>query len=71
MIKRCICGCINIPTNKIMIEMFKSIGNYRHIVTYHRKIPNKRMPTTNSPTNKKGQTASTINKEFIFILRKE
>ena len=62
---------INIPTDKIMIEMFKAIGNYRHMVTYHRNIPNKRMPRINSPTNKKGQTTPTINNEFIFILRKE
>jgi tRNA G10 N-methylase Trm11 len=62
---------INIPTDKIMIEMFRAIGNYRHIVTYSRNIPNKRMPRINSPTNKKGQTSPTINNEFIFILRKE
>ncbi len=62
---------IKIPTDKIMIEMFMNLGNYKHIVTYSRNIPNKRMPRINSPTNKKGQTIPTINNEFIFILRKE
>ena len=58
-------------TDKIMIEMFKAIGNYRHIITYSRNIPNKRMPRMNSPTNEKGKTVTTMNNEFIFILRKE
>jgi len=62
---------INIPTDKIMIEMFRAIGNYRHVITYNRKIPNKRMPSRNSPTNEKGKTVPTMNNEFIFVLRKE
>lgn len=62
---------INIPTDRIMIEMFRAIGNYRHIVTYNRNIPNKRMPRRNSPTNEKGKTVTTMNNEFIFVLRKE
>ncbi|MBA7662884.1 hypothetical protein ES703_70917 [subsurface metagenome] len=35
---------IQIPTDKIMVEMFKSKGRYKHIKTYRRNIPNKRMP---------------------------
>ena len=61
---------INIPTDKIMIEMFKSIGEYEHIVTYERKIPNKRMPKLNSPSNKIGEKVTTMCNEFIFILKK-
>jgi len=62
---------INIPTDKIMIEMFRVKGNYKYITTYLRTIPNKRMPKANSPTNVKGKTVTTMNNEFIFILQKE
>jgi site-specific DNA-methyltransferase (cytosine-N4-specific) len=61
---------ITLPTDKIMIEMFQSIGNYKHLTTYKRKIPHKRMPKSNSPTNKKGDLVPTINEEYIFILKK-
>ena len=53
-----------------MIEMFKERGNYKHVKTYQRNIPNKRMPAVNSPTNVKGETSSTMTKEYIFILKK-
>ncbi|MBA7674091.1 hypothetical protein ES703_82298 [subsurface metagenome] len=62
---------INIPTDKIMIEMFKEKGKYKHIKTYCRTIPNKRMPKVTSPTNIKGKTSPTISKESIFILQKK
>jgi site-specific DNA-methyltransferase (cytosine-N4-specific) len=62
---------INIPTDIIMVEMFKAHGDYEHIVTHLREIPNKRMPKQNSPSNKKGQKITTMNNEFIFILRKK
>jgi len=61
---------INIPTDKIMIEMFKAKGDYEHVTTNLREIPFKRMPKVNSPTNIKGETVPTMNNEFIFILRK-
>lgn len=61
---------INIPTDKIMAEMFKARGNYEYITTYLREIPSKRMPKANSPTNIKGQTVTTMNNEFIFVLKK-
>lgn len=59
-----------IPTDKIMSEMFKARENYRHITTYLRTIPNKRLPSLNSPTNIMGQKLSTICNESIFILQK-
>ena len=62
---------VNIPTDKIIAEMFQSLGNYSHLQTIDRNIPSKRMPKANSPTNVKGQTASTMNKEHIVVLRKE
>jgi|SRR3989344_3551453 len=61
---------INIPTDKIMTEMFMDVDNYEHIITYTRNIPNKRMPKVNSPSNKKGENGSTMTKEFIFVLHK-
>ena len=61
---------INIPTDKIMSEMFMARGNYKHIETHTRAIPNKRMPKVNSPTNIKGQKVTTMCNEFIFVLKK-
>ena len=61
---------INIPTDKIMSEMFTTRGNYKYITTHERAIPNKRMPKINSPTNIKGQTSQTMCNEFIFVLQK-
>lgn len=61
---------INIPTDKIMSEMFIAKGNYKYITTHLRAIPFKRMPKANSPTNEKGKTVTTMNNEFIFILQK-
>ena len=54
-----------------MIEMFKARGNYKYIKTHYRNIPYKRMPKSNSPSNEKGKVETTMNNEFIFILRKE
>ena len=61
---------INIPTDKIMTEMFKAKGDYEYITTHEREIPNKRMPKLNSPSNKIGQKATTMCNEFIFVLQK-
>lgn len=61
---------INIPTDKIMTEMFMAVDNYKYITTYRRNIPNKRMPKVNSPSNKKGENGNTMTNEFIFVLQK-
>ncbi|MBU1051681.1 MAG: DNA methyltransferase [Nanoarchaeota archaeon] len=61
---------VNIPTDKIMAEMFKAKADYEHITTHLRNIPNKRMPSLNSPTNKVGEKVTTMCNEFIFVLRK-
>jgi site-specific DNA-methyltransferase (cytosine-N4-specific) len=61
---------INILTDKIMIEMFMSRGNYKHLTTHERAIPNKRMPSMNSPTNMAGKKITTMCNEYIFILQK-
>jgi len=61
---------INIPTDKIMTEMFKTRGNYKYITTHLRAIPNKRMPSLNSPSNRVGEKVTTMCNEFIFVLQK-
>lgn len=61
---------IRIPTDEIYVEIFKSLG-YKHEITYVRAIPNKRMPHKVSPSNKKGETVSTMAYENIVVLKKE
>ncbi|HIH69455.1 DNA methyltransferase [Methermicoccus shengliensis] len=61
---------IQIPTDEIYVEIFESFG-YRHEVTYLRAIPNKRMPHKVSPSNKKGETVSTMALENIVVLKKQ
>lgn len=61
---------INIPTDKIMVEMFHAHGNYKDVALHQRTIPNKRMPKVTSPTNIKGELSPTMSKEFIFVLQK-
>lgn len=58
-----------IKTNQIIIELFDSIG-IKQIGAFERNIPNKRMPSKNSPTNKKGHTSSTMKTEDITIFKK-
>ena len=61
---------IKIPTDIIITELFQAKNSYGHINTFIRNIPHKRMPRINSPTNIKGNHATTMNEEFIVILRK-
>lgn len=61
---------VKIPTHQIIIELFQKYG-VRHVLTFERNIPNKKMPKENSPTNKVGEKVTTMNGEVIFILRKE
>lgn len=61
---------IKIPTDDIIVELFKANNNYEHHKTIIRNIPNKRMPSKNSPTNVKGILESTMNNEYIVILEK-
>ena len=50
-------------------EMFEKYG-FKHKITLVREIPNKRMPSKTSPTNKTGKKVSTMNNEYIVILDK-
>ncbi len=61
---------IEIPNDKITREFFERNG-FRHVKTIIRAIPNKRMPKRNSPSNVVGMTDTTMNYEYIVILRKE
>lgn len=55
-----------LPTNKFIVDQWEKHG-YRHEATFTRNIPNKRMPSINSPTNVAGKTAHTMNKEYIVV----
>jgi len=61
---------VTIPTDEIIVELCCSLG-FSHYKTIIRAIPNKRMPRANSPTNEEGIIETTINNEYIIILRKE
>lgn len=60
---------IQLPTDEITIDFFKSNG-FMHVETVIRNIPNKRMPSKNSPTNESGKVDSTMTNEYIVIMKK-
>ncbi|WP_436878088.1 hypothetical protein [Mammaliicoccus sciuri] len=60
---------INIPTDIIVAELFEKY-NVKHLHSFYRKIPNKRMPSKNSPTNKIGNHSVTMTSEIILMLKK-
>ncbi|MBN2488230.1 MAG: DNA adenine methylase [Methanosarcinaceae archaeon] len=62
---------VKIPTDDIIVELFKAKNNYKHHKTIIRNIPSKRMPKKNSPTNVKGELKSTMNEEYVVILEKQ
>ena len=60
----------NLKTSQIIIEMGEHYG-LKHVHTIARNIPNKVMPSLNSPTNEVGQKVTTMTNEHILVLRKE
>jgi len=61
---------ITLPTDEITKCLFQEYGfEYKNI--FIRNIPNKRMPSKNSPTNETGKTATTMNNEYIVIMKKQ
>ena len=60
---------ITLPTDKITKIFFEENG-FKHVNTIVRNIPNKRMPKKNSPTNEIGKKETTMNNEFIVIMKK-
>lgn len=60
---------VPLPTDEITQKFFEPHG-FAHIETIIRHIPNKRMPSRNSPTNVVGAQDSTMCYEYIVVLRK-
>ncbi len=58
-----------LPTDSAVKNFFEN-NDFTHVKTFHREIPNKRMPLRNSPSNKIGKTQKTMNREYIIVLRK-
>lgn len=56
-------------TDRIIVELGKKYGLVE-VYDIPRNIPNKVMPSKNSPTNEVGKTVSTMTNEHIVILRK-
>lgn len=61
---------VQIPLDYFTAEMFEKYG-FSHDVTIVREIPNKRMPSKTSPSNKAGEKVSTMNNEYIIIMTKK
>ena len=59
-----------LKTDEIIREIAVKYGLH-HIYSIERNIPNKVMPSLNSPSNQTGKTASTMTMEHIVILRKQ
>ena len=60
---------IKIPTDIIVSELFSKYG-IKHMHSFYRNIPSKRMPTINSPTNISGNHSVTMTEETILMLKK-
>ncbi len=59
-----------LPTDVITKNFFEKQG-FSHIETIIRNIPNKRMPSKNSPSNITGKKDQTMKNEYIVIMKKE
>lgn len=59
---------IQLSTDEIITELYNNIGVVK-VSEFSRNIPNKRMPSKNSPTNKKGKTVNTMNRENIVMYK--
>jgi len=60
---------VTLQTDEITKAMFEKNG-FEHVETVIRNIPNKRMPSKNSPTNIAGKLETTMNNEYIVVMRK-
>jgi len=58
-----------LPTSEAIKDFFEFRG-LKYITTHIREIPNKRMPSRNSPTNVAGETSSTMLNEHIVVMKK-
>ena len=60
---------VQLPTDQFTAWAFVEAG-FEYLRTHIREIPNKRMPSKNSPTNIAGKTSKTMHNEYIVVLRK-
>lgn len=58
-----------LPTDIAVRDFFASYG-FEYVNTFIRSIPNKRMPSKNSPTNAAGVLDSTMTQEYIVVMRR-
>lgn len=58
---------VKIPTDAILVEMAEGFG-WRFVEAFERRIPNKRMPLQNSPSNVPGERGETMIGETIVVL---
>lgn len=58
-----------IETDIITKEMFEQFG-FKLKGIYYRDIPNKRMPSKNSPTNVKGEQVTTMVNEYVVVMER-
>ena len=58
-----------LPTDIVIKDFFAHFG-MEYVETFNRFIPNKRMPSKNSPSNKKGALENTMTKEYIVVMKK-
>ena len=61
---------VTLPTDEITKQFFEKEG-FTHQETIIRNIPNKRMPSKNSPSNVVGDLDSTMTNEYIVIMQKK
>ncbi len=61
---------IEVPTAEATGAFFEMSG-FSLVDTYQRNIPNKRMPSMNSPTNVPGKLGSTMKSEYIVVCQKK
>lgn len=59
-----------LPTDLAVQDFFET-NDFKHLQTFHRSIPNKRMPLRNSPSNISGATENTMHREYIVVLQKK
>lgn len=60
---------IVLPTDVAIKDFFDECG-FEHVNTFVRQIPNKRMPSKNSPTNVAGVLDTTMIQEYIVVMRR-
>jgi site-specific DNA-methyltransferase (cytosine-N4-specific) len=60
---------VTLPTDDAVRHFFEQVG-FQYVDTFHRSIPNKRMPLRNSPTNAPGAVDSTMTREYIVVMHK-